>query len=60
MTEEGGESKEVSMGSPRMFLQFKEHHKYQLRAYIYQARHLLAGDKTGFSGELFGMTHGSG
>ncbi|CAG0907098.1 unnamed protein product, partial [Darwinula stevensoni] len=50
LSEEGGEAKEgVGMASPRMYLQYKQQHKYQLRAYVYQARHLLAGDKTGFS-----------
>ena len=29
-----------------------EPHKYQLRAYIYQARDLLASDADGFSGKL--------
>lgn len=29
-----------------------EPHKYQLRAYIYQARDLLAADADGFSGKI--------
>ncbi|KAK3095803.1 hypothetical protein FSP39_019399 [Pinctada imbricata] len=35
--------------APRMFLTFDKAYKYQLRAYIYQARDLLAGDETGLS-----------
>jgi hypothetical protein len=34
-----------------LLLHIVEPYKYQLRAYIYQARDLLAGDKTGLSGE---------
>uniref|UniRef100_T1IIT4 C2 domain-containing protein n=1 Tax=Strigamia maritima TaxID=126957 RepID=T1IIT4_STRMM len=34
---------------PRMFLVFKDEFKYQLNVYIYQARDLIAADKTGFS-----------
>ncbi|XP_062606394.1 myoferlin-like isoform X2 [Saccostrea cucullata] len=32
-----------------MFLTFKKPYKYQMRAYVYQARDLLAGDETGLS-----------
>ncbi|BFY97443.1 hypothetical protein BsWGS_00482 [Bradybaena similaris] len=39
----------ATLAAPRMFLTFKEPHKYQLRAYIYQARDLLAADDTGLS-----------
>lgn len=35
---------------PRSYL--AEPHKYQLRAYIYQARDLLAADADGFSGKI--------
>uniref|UniRef100_T1JKN2 C2 domain-containing protein n=1 Tax=Strigamia maritima TaxID=126957 RepID=T1JKN2_STRMM len=42
----------VTMNSPRFFLIYNESHKYQLRVYIYQARNLLAGDKTGLSGRI--------
>ncbi|XP_065071964.1 myoferlin-like isoform X2 [Rhopilema esculentum] len=35
--------------SPRMFLSFKNPHKYQLRAYIYQARDVMAKDNEGVS-----------
>ncbi|XP_025096654.1 myoferlin-like isoform X4 [Pomacea canaliculata] len=43
------EGKDQSMTAPRMFLTFQSPVKYQLRAYIYQARDLLAGDDTGLS-----------
>ncbi|XP_060557298.1 dysferlin-like isoform X3 [Ruditapes philippinarum] len=44
------ESEEISqMSAPRMFLQFKNTFKYQLRAYIYQARDILAMDDSGMS-----------
>ncbi|KAH9524694.1 hypothetical protein Btru_027538 [Bulinus truncatus] len=39
----------ASLAAPRMFLTFSTAHKYQLRAYIYQARDLLAADDTGLS-----------
>ena len=35
--------------SPRIFVYFKEEYKWMLRAYIYQARTLLSGDKSGLS-----------
>lgn len=35
--------------APRMFMYTKQCHKYQLRAYIYQARNLLAADTNGLS-----------
>ena len=35
---------------------FPEPHKYQLRAYIYQARDLLASDADGFSGKIAKLT----
>ena len=34
---------------PKIFLTFKETRTYHLRAYIYQARDLMAGDDTGTS-----------
>lgn len=37
------------LAAPRMFIVFKESYKYQLRAYIYQARDILAMDDTGLS-----------
>merc|ERR1719210_2865099 len=37
------------MTSPRMFLECHEKHKWQLRAYIYQARDLLPADDNGLS-----------
>ncbi|XP_070540972.1 myoferlin-like isoform X9 [Ptychodera flava] len=37
------------MASPRIFLTFKAPHVYQLRAYIYQGRGLLAMDSDSFS-----------
>ncbi|XP_059157039.1 myoferlin-like isoform X3 [Physella acuta] len=39
----------ATMAAPRMFLAFKTPHKYQLRAYVYQARDLLAADDSGLS-----------
>ena len=35
--------------TPRIFMYFGEEHRWMLRAYIYQARTLLSGDKTGLS-----------
>ncbi|XP_070210966.1 myoferlin-like isoform X3 [Littorina saxatilis] len=43
------EKLKASLTAPRMFLSFAEPVKYQLRAYIYQARDILAGDDTGLS-----------
>ncbi|XP_068709292.1 myoferlin-like isoform X2 [Montipora foliosa] len=40
---------ETMMNAPRMFITFDKPHKFQLRAYIYQARDLLAADADGFS-----------
>ncbi|XP_041370601.1 myoferlin-like isoform X3 [Gigantopelta aegis] len=44
-----GDQVDTSMTAPRMFLTFDKAQKYQLRAYIYQARDLLAADDTGLS-----------
>ncbi|CAH1784691.1 unnamed protein product [Owenia fusiformis] len=43
------EKYEASMSAPRMFLTFTKPPRYQLRAYIYQARDLLAADANGLS-----------
>ncbi|XP_061186415.1 myoferlin-like isoform X3 [Saccostrea echinata] len=47
--EDDKEDFNAAYAAPRMFLTFKKPYKYQLRAYIYQARDLLAGDETGLS-----------
>ncbi|XP_037084360.1 dysferlin-like [Pollicipes pollicipes] len=43
------DSEVVHLSCPKMYLVHTMEQQYQLRAYIYQARDLLAGDKTGFS-----------
>ncbi|XP_043245484.1 myoferlin-like isoform X4 [Amphibalanus amphitrite] len=43
------DSEAVHLSCPKMYLVHTMDQEYQLRAYIYQARDLLAGDKTGFS-----------
>nr|KAG5693813.1 hypothetical protein BaRGS_004421 [Batillaria attramentaria] len=48
-SQEGEETDKAALTAPRMFLTFKAPVKYQLRAYIYQARDLLAADDTGLS-----------
>ncbi|XP_065176222.1 myoferlin-like isoform X2 [Sycon ciliatum] len=35
--------------TPRMFMRFKEPHRYQLRVYLYQARNIRSADSTGLS-----------
>eukprot|EP00117_Sycon_ciliatum_P005571 scpid7068/ scgid9464/ Myoferlin; Fer-1-like protein 3 len=35
--------------TPRMFMTFKEPHKYQLRVYLYQARNVRSADSSGLS-----------
>jgi myoferlin len=52
--EDGDVAKDsINLNAPRMFLKYKTSNKYQLRAYIYQARSLLAGDNdTSLSGEF--------
>ncbi|KAG1682552.1 Dysferlin [Nymphon striatum] len=47
--EKEGEGKQSVLSCPRLFLIYKEGHKYQLRVYMYQARHLPAADRSGFS-----------
>nr|XP_022342080.1 myoferlin-like isoform X4 [Crassostrea virginica] len=47
--EDDKEDFNAAYAAPRMFLTFKKPFKYQMRAYIYQARDLLAGDETGLS-----------
>ncbi|XP_065924822.1 myoferlin isoform X7 [Magallana gigas] len=47
--EDDKEDFSAAYAAPRMFLTFKKPFKYQMRAYIYQARDLLAGDETGLS-----------
>ncbi|XP_076460960.1 myoferlin-like isoform X2 [Babylonia areolata] len=49
LTQESDEKVSAAMTAPRMFLSFDAPVKYQLRAYIYQARDLLAADDTGLS-----------
>ncbi|GFO37984.1 dysferlin [Plakobranchus ocellatus] len=39
----------ASLAAPRMFLTFDVAHKYQLRAYLYQARDVIAADDSGLS-----------
>ncbi|XP_069958116.1 myoferlin isoform X4 [Cherax quadricarinatus] len=46
-TEKGDEISQLTC--PRMYVISAERHMYQLRAHIYQARDLPAGDKTGLS-----------
>ncbi|XP_052773227.1 myoferlin-like isoform X7 [Mya arenaria] len=43
------EEEMAQVTAPRMFIVFKETYKYQLRAYIYQARDILAMDDSGTS-----------
>ncbi|KAH3789669.1 hypothetical protein DPMN_167855, partial [Dreissena polymorpha] len=43
------EDEESQLAAPRMFIVFKQSYKYQLRAYIYQARDILAMDDSGTS-----------
>lgn len=50
--EDDKEEYAAAMTAPRMFLTFDKPFKYQLRAYIYQARDLLAGDESGLSGTV--------
>ncbi|XP_033126409.1 myoferlin-like isoform X5 [Anneissia japonica] len=40
---------EKRLSAPRMFLTFEKNYKYQLRAYVYQARDLVASDSDSFS-----------
>ncbi|ESN98173.1 hypothetical protein HELRODRAFT_177418 [Helobdella robusta] len=47
-TDEDAIAKSVT-SAPRMFMYAKKGFRYQLRAYIYQARDLLAGDSNGLS-----------
>ncbi|XP_038071057.1 myoferlin-like isoform X3 [Patiria miniata] len=47
--ESGDEESKASLSVPRMFLNFNVTNKYQLRAYIYQARDLIAADSDSFS-----------
>ncbi|XP_022096608.1 dysferlin-like isoform X4 [Acanthaster planci] len=47
--ESGDEESKASLSVPRMFLNFHMANKYQLRAYIYQARDLIAADSDSFS-----------
>lgn len=42
----------VYKGLTQPLISFVEPHKYQLRAYLYQARDLLASDADGFSGKM--------
>lgn len=44
-----GDEEITQLTCPRMYVMSAEHHKYQLRTHIYQARDLPAGDKTGLS-----------
>ncbi|PAA77701.1 hypothetical protein BOX15_Mlig001839g4 [Macrostomum lignano] len=48
MTESSGDNKAL-MAAPRMVLLYDNSRKWQLRAYVFQARDLLAGDQSGLS-----------
>ncbi|KAF5404171.1 hypothetical protein PHET_02557 [Paragonimus heterotremus] len=41
--------KKENLVVPRVYLQYEKSHDWQMRAYIFQARNLLAGDQTGMS-----------
>ncbi|EDO36863.1 predicted protein, partial [Nematostella vectensis] len=41
--------RETMMNAPRMFITYEKPHRYQLRAYLFQARDLLASDPDGVS-----------
>ncbi|EDV22851.1 uncharacterized protein TRIADDRAFT_58489 [Trichoplax adhaerens] len=45
--------------APRMSLDVKKSHKFQLRAYIYQARDLIAADRSGLSDPYARVTFGN-
>ncbi|KAF6018503.1 hypothetical protein EB796_023178 [Bugula neritina] len=44
------------LAAPRMFLESTQVNKYQLRAYIYQARSLMAADDNARSGTLLSLS----
>ena len=46
-----GDDEFTQLTCPRMYIVSAERHFYQLRAHIYQARDLPAGDKSGLSGK---------
>ncbi|PAA82420.1 hypothetical protein BOX15_Mlig000471g3 [Macrostomum lignano] len=48
MTEKAGDNKAL-LAAPRMVLMYDKPRRWQLRAYVFQARDLLAGDQTGLS-----------
>lgn len=48
-----GGKKTVKLPPPKVFLDYGEPFKLQLRAYIYQARDMLPMDQDSFSGKLF-------
>ncbi|XP_023242600.1 myoferlin-like isoform X2 [Centruroides sculpturatus] len=43
------DAKLAMLSCPRLYLIYKHAHKFQLRAYVYQARDLIASDRSGFS-----------
>uniref|UniRef100_A0A5K3EPQ9 C2 domain-containing protein n=1 Tax=Mesocestoides corti TaxID=53468 RepID=A0A5K3EPQ9_MESCO len=43
------EGEQTNMTSPRVFIKYEEKRTWQLNAYIFQARGLLAADQSGFS-----------
>ncbi|XP_075252802.1 myoferlin-like [Convolutriloba macropyga] len=49
VTSSGDTKRKIMRITPRMFLTFRQERKYQLRAYIYQARGLLSADDDSFS-----------
>lgn len=46
-----GDDAITQLTCPRMYVVSAERHTFQLRAHVYQARDLPAGDKTGLSGK---------
>lgn len=49
-TEKSNDDSKLSLLScPVLSMEYKVSHRVQMRAYVYQARDLIAGDKTGFS-----------
>lgn len=45
--------------SPRMYITYRESHKYQLRAYLYQARDLISEDASGLSDPYAKIIYGN-
>ncbi|XP_028412829.1 myoferlin-like isoform X1 [Dendronephthya gigantea] len=59
ITSQEGKDHAPMLNAPRMFITFEKPHKYQLRAYVYQARDMIPSDSSGLSDPYVRVSFGN-